>query len=70
VDDSQFALLGVVPADGEGAVKEVALRMTVSAREDARFREQLELLAETRGGIYARALADLQDDQRPAAVAS
>jgi hypothetical protein len=44
--ESQLTLLGVVPGDSGGAVKEVALRMTVAARDDARFREQLELLAE------------------------
>jgi hypothetical protein len=59
VDDSQFALLGVVPGDVEGAVKEVTLRMTRAAAEDAGFRDVLAELAAERGGIYATAFAEL-----------
>jgi hypothetical protein len=60
MDDSQFTLLGVVPGDFEGAVREVAFRMTRAAEEDAGFREQLAGLAATRGGIYATALRNLE----------
>jgi hypothetical protein len=34
--------------------------MTNAAREDEVFRSQLEELAQRRGGIYARALEDLE----------
>jgi hypothetical protein len=57
--DTQFALLGVVPGDVEGAVKEVTLRMTRAAEEDASFREMLAQLAAERGGIYATAFANM-----------
>jgi hypothetical protein len=59
MEDEQFALLGVLPGDVEGAVKEVTLRMTRAAKEDATFRETLAGLAASRGGIYAKAMADL-----------
>ena len=62
MDDSQFALLGVVPGDVEGAVKEVALRMTRAADADPGFRQVLADLAASRGGIYARAMANLNED--------
>jgi hypothetical protein len=52
----------VVPGDVEGAAREVALRMTRAAEEDAGFREQFAQLAATRGGIYACALASLNRD--------
>jgi hypothetical protein len=65
VDDSQFALLGVVPGDVDGAVREVTLRMTRAAEADPGFREMLADLAATRGGIYARAMADLHKGASP-----
>jgi hypothetical protein len=60
MDDDQFALLGVVPGDVPGAVKEVTLRMTKAAEEDAIFREMLAQLAAERGGIYATAMAEVK----------
>jgi hypothetical protein len=68
VDDSQFELLGVVPGDVEGAVKEVTLRTTGAAAEDASFRETLADLAASRGGIYATAFANL-DARHPTVTA-
>lgn len=64
MDDDQFALLGVVPGDVEGAVKEVTLRMTRAAEEDKSFCEMLAQLAAERGGIYATAMANI----RPAKI--
>lgn len=52
MDDAQCELLGVVPGDLEGAVKEVTLRMTRAAVEDRGFREVLAGLAAVRGGMY------------------
>jgi hypothetical protein len=49
VDDSQFALLGVVPGDVEGTVKEVTLRMTRAADADPGFRHVLADLAVIEG---------------------
>jgi hypothetical protein len=63
MDDAQFALLGVVPGDVEGAVKEVTLRMTRAAEEDASFREMLAQLAAERGGIYATAVANIRPEK-------
>jgi hypothetical protein len=70
VNDSQFELLGVVPGDVEGAVRQVALRMSNAAREDPKFAEMLTELAASRGGIYARALRDLESRERAEAAVS
>jgi hypothetical protein len=59
MDDAQFELSGVVPGDVEGAVKQVALRMSTAAREDPKFAAMLAELAASRGGIDARALEGL-----------
>jgi hypothetical protein len=50
--------------DVEGAVKQVTLRMTRAAEEDATFREALADLAAERGGIYAKAFADMNSQAK------
>jgi hypothetical protein len=65
MEDHQFELLGVVPGDVGGAVKEVTLRMTRAAEEDPSFREMLAQLAAERGGMYAEAMMDLNKGASP-----
>jgi hypothetical protein len=56
MDDAQFELLGVVPGDVEGAVKEVTLRMTRAAEEDRGFREGFAGLRESSKYPFDRGL--------------
>lgn len=62
MDDQQFALSGVV-GDDDGGLKEVVVRMTRAAEEDAAMRQVLADLAFKRGGLFAVAFKAIDPEK-------